>query len=172
MAVYDEELIKSLQQKANIIRQHVVNMVYKAGSGHPGGSLSAADIFTVLYFHKFLNSACKDNSREPIMNHDPKDPQWVDRDRFILSKGHAAPALYAVLAETGYFDKKVLLHFLKDKNPEMHERVKSEKIFGTDLLMHLRELGYPLQGHPDMNKTPAGCQASSILFLFTRKGDV
>lgn len=160
MAVYDEKLIESLQQKANSIRKHVVNMVYEAGSGHPGGSLSAVDIFTALYFHKFLDKACIDGSREPIMNHDPTNPYWVDRDRFILSKGHAAPALYAVLAETGYFEKKVLLRFLKDKDNEMHERIKNEKIFGIDLLMYLRKLGYPLQGHPDMNKTP-GIEAST-----------
>ena len=94
------------------------------------------------------------------MNHDPKDPKWEDRDRFILSKGHAAPALYAVLAEAGYFNKKVLLDFLKDKNDEMYDRMKKEKAFGVDLLMNLRKLGYPLQGHPDMNKTP-GVEAST-----------
>jgi transketolase len=160
MAVYDDELINSLEKKANTIRKHVITMVYKAGSGHPGGSLSAVDILTTLYFHKFLDKACKNNEREPIMNHDPANPKWEDRDRFILSKGHAAPALYAALAEVGYFKKKVLLDFLKERNEEMHERTKNEKIYGVDILMNLRKLGYPLQGHPDMNKTP-GVEAST-----------
>lgn len=160
MVVYDEDLIESLRQKAGTIRKHVVKMVYKAGSGHPGGSLSAVDILTALYFHKLLDKACKKGEREPIMNHDPTKPQWQERDRFILSKGHAAPTLYAVLSETGYFERKVLLAFLKDKNDEMYERIRKEKIFGRDLLMNLRRLGYPLQGHPDMNKTP-GVEAST-----------
>jgi transketolase len=160
MAVYDDDLIDSLDKKANIIRKHVISMVYEAGSGHPGGSLSAVDILTALYFHKTLDKACKKNEREPIMNHDPANPQWEDRDRFILSKGHAAPALYSVLAEAGYFKRKVLLDFLKDKNEEMHERTKKEKVYGVDILMSLRKLGYPLQGHPDMNKTP-GVEAST-----------
>lgn len=160
MAVYDDGLIESLGQRAKTIRKHVVKMVFEAGSGHPGGSLSAVDILTVLYFHKFLDKACKKGEREPIINHDPKNPGWEDRDRFILSKGHAAPALYAVLAEAGYFERKVLMAFLKDKNNEMYENVKKEKVFGIDLLMKLRKLGFPLQGHPDMNKTP-GVEAST-----------
>ncbi len=160
MAVYEEELIKSLEQKAKTIRRHVVKMIYEAGSGHPGGSLSAVDILTALYFHKFLDKSIGEGGREPIMNHDPKNPKWEDRDRFILSKGHAAPALYAVLAECGYFDRKLLLDFLKDKNGEMYENVKNDKIFGIDLLNNLRKLGFPLQGHPDMNKTP-GIEAST-----------
>lgn len=160
MAVYDDELINSLDKKANTIRKHVISMVYEAGSGHPGGSLSAVDILTTLYFHKFLDKACKKNEREPIMNHDPANPQWEDRDRFILSKGHAAPALYAALAEAGYFKRKALLDFLREKNEEMYERTKKEKLFNVDILLNLRKLGYPLQGHPDMNKTP-GVEAST-----------
>ncbi len=74
---------------AKKLRRHVITMTATAGSGHPGGSLSAADIITALYFK--------------AMHHDPQNPQWLDRDRFILSKGHAAPILYAALAESGYF---------------------------------------------------------------------
>ena len=101
-----------LMEKATKIRKHIVEMICKAKSGHPGGSLSAADIVTALYFSE--------------MNIDPKNPKMDNRDRFVLSKGHAAPVLYAALAERGYFDKELL---------------------GT-----LREFGSPLQGHPDMKK--------------------
>lgn len=76
-------------------------MIYSAKSGHPGGSLSSADIVTALYFH--------------IMNHNPKDPFWAGRDRFILSKGHACPSLYAALAESGYFDVSELKNLRKPK---------------------------------------------------------
>ncbi len=89
-------------------------MIGKAGSGHPGGSLSAVEVLVALYFR--------------VMRHRPQEPRWPERDRFILSKGHAAPALYAVLAEAGYFPGKELLT--------------------------LRQLGSRLQGHPDMTKTP------------------
>jgi transketolase len=75
---------------AKQLRRHIVRMTGKAGSGHPGGSLSAADIITALYFR--------------ILRHDPANPRWEDRDRFVLSKGHAAPALYAALVECGYLD--------------------------------------------------------------------
>jgi transketolase len=108
-----------LEEKARIIRKHVINMVYEAGSGHPGGSLSSADILTVLYFS--------------TMTHKPKDPEWLERDRFILSKGHAAPAYYAALAEAGYFSVKEL--------------------------SSLRKFGSILQGHPD-SRTP-GVEVSS-----------
>jgi transketolase len=91
------------------IRRHIIKMIYHAGSGHPGGSLSCVEIITVLYFS--------------ILNHNPKHPDWEMRDRFILSKGHAAPALYAVLAECGYFPSKEL--------------------------GGLRKTGRLLQGHPD-----------------------
>ncbi len=105
---------------ANTLRKHVIMMIGKAGSGHPGGSLSAAEIVATLYFSE--------------MRHDPAKPKWPDRDRFILSKGHAAPVLYACLAEAGYFDK--------------------------DLLPSLRQLDSPLQGHTDVNLVP-GVDASS-----------
>lgn len=95
-------------------------MTTKAGSGHPGGSLSAADIITALYFHH--------------MRYDPENPKWEDRDRFVLSKGHACPALYAALSEAGFFPK--------------------------DILWTLRKTGSILDGHPDMTKTP-GVDAST-----------
>lgn len=103
-----------LQQKASIIRQEIIKMLNLSKSGHPGGSLSAADIVTSLYFQE--------------MNIDTKNPKWEDRDRFILSKGHAAPVLYAALAEKGFFDKEEL--------------------------KYLRKAGAMLQGHPDMKGTP------------------
>jgi transketolase len=104
----NEKDITFLKEKARTLRIEILRMLTEAGSGHTGGSLSAADIVTALYFHK--------------MRHNPKDPKWIGRDRFILSKGHAAPVLYAALALTGYFDKS--------------------------LLKTLRKLGSPLQGHP------------------------
>lgn len=106
--------IKELEGKAKVIRRHIIEMTGRCGSGHPGGSLSAADILTVLYFHK--------------LRHDPKNPKWEDRDRFVLSKGHAAPVLYAALAEAGYFPKS----YLKT----------------------LRQIGSSLQGHVDMISLP------------------
>ena len=114
MPVYPDDIIQKLEKQANKNRQHVVEMIYHAESGHPGGSLSATDIITALYFH--------------IMRHNPEDMAWADRDRFVLSKGHACPALYACLAENGYFPVKEL--------------------------ETLRKLGSRLQGHPDMHKTP------------------
>ncbi|MBU0629879.1 MAG: transketolase [Candidatus Margulisbacteria bacterium] len=106
--------IKKLQEIASKLRQHVIVMTCAAASGHPGGSLSAADIITVLYFH--------------TLRHRPKDPGWVDRDRFVMSKGHAAPILYSALAEAGYFPAK----YLKT----------------------LRQMGSSLQGHIDMLSLP------------------
>ncbi len=103
-----------IREVARRMRRDVVTMIAEAGSGHPGGSLSAADIVATLYFH--------------TMRHDPGDPGWAERDRFILSKGHAAPVLYAALAEAGYF--------------------------GREHLPTLRKLGSILQGHPDGKKTP------------------
>jgi transketolase len=103
-----------LGQQALTIRRDIVNMLSTAGSGHTGGSLSCADILTTLFYSE--------------LNHDPKNPKLKNRDRFILSKGHAAPALYAVLARTGYFP--------------------------VDKLSTLRKLDSILQGHPDMRKTP------------------
>jgi transketolase len=109
-----EELIKTLEEKSKTIRRHIVKMVGEAKSGHPGGSLSAADIITALYFHE--------------MRVDSKTPHNPDRDRFVLCKGHAAPVLYAALAEKGFFS--------------------------ADDLMTLRKTGSKLQGHPDMHKVP------------------
>jgi transketolase len=103
-----------LKEMAKKLRRHVITMTAKAGSGHPGGSLSAADIITALYFK--------------ILRHNPENPQWSDRDRFILSKGHAAPILYAALAEAGYFP--------------------------VTELATLRKLDSRLQGHADSKFTP------------------
>jgi transketolase len=103
-----------LKEVAKKLRRHVITMIATAGSGHPGGSLSAADIITALYFR--------------VLRHDPKDPQWSERDRFILSKGHAAPILYAALAETGYFP--------------------------VAELETLRKMDSRLQGHTDRTLTP------------------
>jgi transketolase len=108
------EKLKKLAATANKLRQHIIAMTCAAASGHPGGSLSAADIVTVLYFHK--------------LRHKPQDPSWADRDRFVMSKGHAAPVLYAALAESGYFPVK----YLKT----------------------LRRIGSSLQGHVDMLALP------------------
>ena len=104
----------NLKRLANNVRIGIIEAVYAAGCGHPGGSLSIADIITYLYFEE--------------LNIDPKNPKWEARDRFVLSKGHTAPALYAVLAERGYFEKS----YLKT----------------------LRQADSNLQGHPDMKGTP------------------
>lgn len=103
-----------LQKTANELRKHIVSSLHAAKCGHPGGSLSAADIMTYLYFQE--------------MNVDPSDPKKEDRDRFVLSKGHIAPALYGALALKGYFPEEELLK--------------------------LRKTGAMLQGHPDMKGTP------------------
>ena len=105
---------KQLKQTATNIRTGLIKAIHAAGSGHPGGSLSAADIVTALYFEE--------------MNINPKDPDMKDRDKFILSKGHACPVQYAVLAARGYFPKEDILS--------------------------LRKLGSIFQGHPDMHKVP------------------
>lgn len=106
--------IAELREISKHIRKDIVTMLTESGSGHPGGSLSAADILTVLYFKE--------------MNIDPENPHNPDRDRFVLSKGHAAPVLYSALAERGFFNK--------------------EELIG------LRKLGSMLQGHPNMNYVP------------------
>lgn len=106
--------IKYLEKMANILRKDLLKMVYLGGEGHPGPALSIADIVAVLYFAE--------------MNIDPENPQMPDRDRFILSKGHACPVLYAALARKGYFS--------------------------TELYSSLRKINSTLQGHPDMIKTP------------------
>lgn len=104
-----------LEEKARELRCDIVRMIAQAGSGHPGGSLSCADILTALYFGG-------------VMEHRADDPAWEGRDRFILAKGHAAPALYAALAHAGYFPREELAT--------------------------LRKLGSRLQGHPDSNQVP------------------
>ncbi|MFU8796219.1 MAG: transketolase [Dehalococcoidia bacterium] len=115
-----EASVEHLQQVARRLRRHVVSMIATAGSGHPGGSLSAADIVATLFFR--------------VLRHNPDDPGWPDRDRFILSKGHAAPILYAALAEAGYFP--------------------------AEELSTLRKLDSRLQGHADAGLTP-GVEMSS-----------
>lgn len=89
-----KEKLEFLKEKAAELRKDVITMIYEAQSGHPGGSLSAADFVAALYFSE--------------MKVDPKNPKWPDRDRFVLSKGHACPIQYAALAELGFFDKSVL----------------------------------------------------------------
>jgi transketolase len=106
--------IPELEAMARKLRRHVINMISTAKSGHPGGSLSSTEIVTALYFN--------------IMSHKPSDPKWEGRDRFVLSKGHVAPILYAALAECGYFP--------------------------VEELSTLRKFGSRLQGHTDRNLTP------------------
>jgi transketolase len=110
-----------LRDRAKAIRRDIVRMTTEAGSGHPSSSLSAVEVVTALYFGGFLR-------------HDARNPHWPDRDRFILSKGHAAPVLYAALAEAGYFPH--------------------------DQIMTLRKLGSPLEGHPNMRRL-GGVEAST-----------
>ena len=112
--------VSELKQIANEVRKGIITAVHSAKSGHPGGSLSAADIMTYLYFEE--------------MNVDPEEPKKADRDRFVLSKGHVAPALYSTLAQRGFFPK--------------------------EYLVQLRKTGSYLQGHPDMKGT-AGVDMSS-----------
>jgi transketolase len=119
-APHSQELIRRLNEIARHLRRNALIMTTTAGSGHPGGSLSCADLLTALYFHQ--------------MRHDSRNPHWEGRDRFILSKGHASPILYAALAHAGYFP--------------------------VDVLWTLRKTGSILQGHPDMTKTP-GVDAST-----------
>lgn len=114
MSEYSPELIGKLENVAREMRKDIVQMVGAAGSGHPGGSLSAADIVASLYFH--------------VMRYDAKNPQSPDRDRFIISKGHAGPVLYAALAEAGFFPKEEIMTF--------------------------RKINSRVQGHPDRVKLP------------------
>ncbi|MCA1684900.1 MAG: transketolase [Planctomycetia bacterium] len=111
----------ALITRAREIRKDILRMTTEAGSGHPSSSLSAVEVVTALYFGGF-------------MKYDPKNPHWPDRDRFILSKGHAAPVLYAAMAEAGYFPK--------------------------EQIMTLRKLGSPLEGHPNMTRL-GGVEAST-----------
>ncbi len=102
----------SLANTARRIRRHILNMTAEAGSGHPGGSLSSVEILTALYFS--------------AMRHNPADPKWQDRDRFVLSKAHACPVLYAALAEAGYFPESELATFRKlDSRLQGHAHVKT-----------------------------------------------
>jgi len=94
MSTYTSQLIQNLEDKAKLFRREIIEMTFKAGTGHPGGSMSAIDIITALYYYK--------------MKIDPTKPKWEDRDRFVLSKGHVCPALYTVLAELGFFSKEAL----------------------------------------------------------------
>ena len=112
--------LKQLRLKANEIRQDVVRMLHAAGSGHPAGAIGLADIYAALYFN--------------VLYHDPKNPEWPDRDRVVLSNGHVCPVLYAAMANTGYFPKEELLT--------------------------LRKLGSRLQGHPHKGSLP-GIENSS-----------
>lgn len=120
-----ESRIKELQKIAYKIRRDAIDAVYSAASGHPGGSLSIAEILAYLYFEE--------------MNIDPKNPQKPDRDRFVLSKGHAAPGLYAALAERGYFP--------------------------VEELKTLRQIDSVLQGHPDMKHIPGVDMSTGSLGL-------
>ena len=119
----DTARVDQLKKIANGVRKDIVTQVYSASSGHPGGSLSIADVLTYLYFEK--------------MNVKADDPKWEDRDRFVLSKGHASPALYAVLAAKGFFPKEELVKF--------------------------RNIESFLQGHPDMKHTPGVDMSSGSL---------
>jgi len=112
MVTLTTDKTEKLKSKAKTIRQHIIRMISQAGSGHPGGSLSAVEILVSLYFHK--------------LKINPKDTKWSERDRFLLSKGHAAPVWYAALAEAGFFP--------------------------ISQLDTLRKMGSILQGHPDMKK--------------------
>lgn len=118
-----DNTVKRLELIANRLRQHVIEMVAKAGSGHQGGPLGMADIFALLYFHE--------------LKHDPKQPEWEDRDRLILSNGHTCPIRYAAMAEAGYFP--------------------------VEELATLRQFGTRLQGHPERQKLPGSETTSGPL---------
>jgi transketolase len=113
--------IDQLKETARLLRKYIIEMTTEAGSGHPSSSFSCTEIVTALYFGG-------------ILRHDPKRPDWPERDRFIMSKGHACPAQYAAMAEAGYFP--------------------------VPQLMTLRKLGSPLEGHPNLRKLP-GIEAST-----------
>ncbi|WP_302801101.1 transketolase [Mitsuokella multacida] len=120
----DEKEIKRLKEMCKSVREDIVTMTHDAGSGHPGGSLSAVEIMTALYFGG-------------IMQVNPENPDWEDRDRFILSKGHVAPVVYSVLARRGFFP--------------------------VSAMKTLRRMGSILQGHPHMASTPGlDCSAGSL----------
>lgn len=121
MSTVTTERLRELEAAARRLRRHIITMTTAAGSGHPSSSLSAVEVLTALYFGG-------------VMKYDPKRPSWPERDRFILSKGHAAPVLYAALADAGFFS--------------------------TSVLETLRKLGSPLEGHPNMRRL-AGVEAST-----------
>ncbi|NCQ02795.1 transketolase, partial [Candidatus Wolfebacteria bacterium] len=114
MEILHEEKLKFLEETANQLRQDVIEMITEAGSGHPAGALDMADVFSAFYFH--------------ILNHDPKNSNWPERDRLILSNGHICPVQYAALAHSGYFP--------------------------IEELKTLRKLGSRLQGHPYRRALP------------------
>ncbi|MGL4632685.1 MAG: transketolase [Leadbetterella sp.] len=116
----DQDKLKALQAKAVEIRKEIVTMVHRANSGHVGGSMSAVELIMSCYYH--------------VMKHDPQNPKWAERDRFIMGKGHATPVIYAILADQGYFPKEDLKTF--------------------------RRPGSHLQGHPFALKT-VGIEAST-----------
>ncbi len=109
-----EEEITALKEKARMIRETIIRMLVEAGSGHTAGALGMADIFTALYFH--------------ILKHDPKNPEWEERDRLVLSNGHICPVLYAAMAHAGYFP--------------------------VEECLTLRKFGSRLQGHPERIRLP------------------
>lgn len=113
--------LDELKEKARLLRKLIIEMTTEAGSGHPSSSLSMVEVVTALYFGG-------------VMRYEPQTPKWEDRDRFVLSKGHGCPALYAALAEAGYFPR--------------------------EYLMTLRKLGSPVEGHPNMLRLP-GIEAST-----------
>ncbi len=120
-APHGEVSVEKLKETARLLRKYIIEMTTEAGSGHPSSSFSCTEIVTALYFGGLLR-------------YDPKNPHWPDRDRFIMSKGHAVPALYAAMAVSGYFP--------------------------TDELLTLRKLGSPLEGHPNVRRLP-GIEAST-----------
>ncbi len=122
MTIHDTK-VKKLEKIANTVRQDIIKMLVKAGSGHSAGPLDMADVFTALYFH--------------VLHHKPKQPQWAGRDRLILSCGHICPVRYAAMARAGYFPLKTL--------------------------STLRQLGSPLQGHPELTKLPGSENTSGPL---------
>jgi len=126
---FDETVVRGIQDKARAIRRHVLRMTHNVQSGHPGGSLSSTDLIACLYFHE--------------LRVDPLRPDWAERDRFILSKGHACPAQYAAMAERGFFPREELLTF--------------------------RKLNSRLQGHPELGalpgiEAPAGAEGQGLSF--------
>ena len=129
MGDYSDELIRNLRRKAVLLRKHIIRMTHNVQSGHPGGSMSSTEIVTALYFH--------------VLRVDPKNPGWANRDRFVMSKGHACPVWYAALAERGFFP--------------------------VDELLTFRKINSRLQGHPELGTTPgvenpAGAEGQGLSF--------